>query len=60
MSEPQYQAVHLTRIDAEIFATRVGREVGPMYLQQDSTDFYEMRMLEWARVESLLNGIVDF
>ncbi len=36
MSEPQYSAIHMTRIDAEIFATRVGRVAGAMYLQEDA------------------------
>lgn len=36
MTEPQYSAIHMTRIDAMIFATRVGRDAGTMYLQEDA------------------------
>lgn len=38
LAEPRYYAVHMTSLDAEIFATRVGRETGAMYLQADAWD----------------------
>lgn len=45
MSEPRYYGVHLTSIDAEIFATRVGREAGAMYLKADARDLAVMRVM---------------
>ncbi len=36
MTEPRYSAIHMTSLDAEIFATRVGRVTGAMYLQADA------------------------
>ena len=35
----------MTMMDAEIFATRVGRELGPAYLRADYADFFRMRVL---------------
>lgn len=43
MAEPRYYAVHLTSIDAEIMATRCGREAGAAYLIADAVDYDNIR-----------------
>lgn len=56
----RYYAVHMTELDAEIFATRVGRVAGTMYLRADAYDAdlfaalvrYQIRMKERVARES--------
>ncbi len=46
MNEPRYSALHMTLIDAMIFATRVGVTTGEMYLKQDYRDYLWMLEVE--------------
>ena len=49
MSEPRYSAIHMTLLDAMIFATRVGATTGEMYLTHDDRDFLWMYALTKTR-----------
>lgn len=57
MAEPRYSAIHMTLIDAMIFATRVGFTIGEMYLKDDARDLELMTgAIAWDHRMEELHG----